>query len=96
MIYNWKLDQSLVSESANRLQNFHDKFKSRDKQIDQFTKSFEIINSSKINDRLRTRPIQNKIMMPIQNSDYAQPMIIDKVIIVEYKFHLFKIWNNLI
>ena len=67
-------DEIKVSKSGLKkiipFNNFHERFRNKDRLANELNKSFEFINSSQTNNKLRTRPIQSTTS-PIENSEYV-------------------------
>ena len=65
-------DQSTDPSASSKLPDskFHDRFRNKDKGLNGLTKSFEMINSTEVNNKLRTRPAENKFST-LENSDFV-------------------------
>ena len=65
--------------------NFHERFRNKDRLANELNKSFEFINSSQTNNKLRTRPIQITTS-PIENSEYV-PFCKSKLFFIYFEFN---------
>lgn len=62
------------SELRIHNQRFHDKFR-RENSLDNINREFKALNSSSINDTLRTRPTGKTNVTTIEHPDYNIPSV---------------------